>query len=186
MKTADKPLCIRTPRLVLRPFREEDAPAMTALLLSPEISKTYMLPDLTDPAAAGRLFIRLLMLSHQAEHFIYGIFLKDALIGFLNDVQIMEDSIELGYVIAPDHWNRGYATETLRACIDALFALGFSRVMAGYFYENDASRRVMEKSGMHPAWRTEEIEYRGEVRRCIYFEIGKPFLKELDVCQRKQ
>ena len=42
---------------------------------------------------------------------------------------------------------------------------------AGFFEGNTASRRVMEKSGMRPAYRTDEIEYRGETRRCIYFTI---------------
>lgn len=171
IRTDQKPAVIRTARLALRPFEAEDEPAMTALLMRPEISKTYMLPDFSGPEDAARLFARLHALSHDPAHFIYGVYAGTELAGFFNDVEIGPDAIELGYVIHPDHWNRGYATEALAACIEALFALGFTAVNAGFFEGNTASRRVMEKCGMRPAYRTAELEYRGETRRCIYFTI---------------
>ena len=171
IRTENKPPVIHTPRLALRPFAEEDRPAAVALLMRPEISKTYMLPVFTGPEDAARLFARLHALSHDPAHFVYGVYAEGRLIGFFNDVEIGTDAIEVGYVIDPDHWNRGYATEALTACIGALFALGFTAVNAGFFEGNIASRRVMEKSGMRPAYRTHEIEYRGETRRCIYFTI---------------
>jgi len=74
-------------------------------------------------------------------------------------------------VIHPDYQNRGFATEALTASIQELFRLGYSRVRAGYFAENPASGRVMEKSGMHPISKMDTIEYRGNVHRCLYYEI---------------
>ena len=55
--------------------------------------------------------------------------------------------------------------------LGALREMGFRRVTAGYFQENDASRRVMEKCGMVRTDQTDEDEYRGERRVCRYCEI---------------
>ena len=51
--------------------------------------------------------------------------------------------------------------------------MGYSRVIAGHFEENPASRRVMEKCGMGPMDREENIEYRGVPHRCLYRAIEK-------------
>ncbi len=178
-KLSRRPPAIHTPRLALRPFIAEDEPAAAALLRSPKIAQTYILPDLSAPGSAEALFGRLLLLSHSPEHFVYGIYLENALIGFLNDVEITGDTIELGYVIAPAHWNRGYATEALAAALEALFALGYAAVRAGFFESNAASRRVMEKCGLRPAYMTQEIPYRGQVRRCIYYEARNSDLQSI-------
>ena len=95
------------------------------------------------------------------------------MIGFLSDVEIKDGTVELGYVIHPDYQNRGYATEALTASIHELFRQGYSKIRTGYFEENPASRRVMEKSGMHPVSRVDTIEYRGEIHKCLYYEIKK-------------
>lgn len=170
-RTALRPPVIHTDHLALRPFMAEDEDAVVAMLTDPRVSATYVLPDFHRREDAVALFMRLLVLSGRPGHFIYGIYLHNTPVGFLNDVSFSEDAVEVGYVVAPEHWNRGYATEVLRACIDALFALGFSRVTAGYFEGNIASRRVMEKCGMRPAGHTETIDYRGRETTCVYYEI---------------
>src|SRR6266550_5914363 len=56
---------------------------------------------------------------------------------------------ELGYWIALDCWNRGYATEASRRLIDFGFEiLGLHRIEARHFLRNPVSGRVMEKLGM--------------------------------------
>ena len=50
--------------------------------------------------------------------------------------------------------------------------MGFRKVMAGFFEENTASRRVMEKSGMQLNDLVEEEEYRGIIHKCYYCEIN--------------
>ncbi|MBR4442633.1 MAG: GNAT family N-acetyltransferase, partial [Clostridia bacterium] len=103
--------------------------------------------------------------------FVYGIDLDGRLIGFLNEVHRDGETIELGYVIHPDWQRRGCMTEALKAAVDALFAMGWSAVRAGFFEGNDASRRVMEKAGMTRVDLTEVIEYRGESHNVVYYEI---------------
>ena len=164
---------IFTERLLLRPYTEADCEPMIRILRNKEISKTFMLPDFEDDAAAERLFRKILIYSHQEDHFERAICLEDRLIGFLNDVEIKDGTVELGYVIHPDYQNRGYATEALTASIQELFRQGYSTVQAGYFTENPASGRVMEKSGMHPVSRVDTIEYRGKIHKCLYYEIKK-------------
>ena len=56
---------------------------------------------------------------------------------------------ELGYWIALDSWNRGYATEAGRRVIDFGFeVLSLHRIEARHFLRNPASGRVMKKLGM--------------------------------------
>ena len=164
---------IFTERLLLRPYTEADCEPMIRILQNKEISKTFMLPDFEDDAAAEALFQKLLIRSHQEAHFERAICLEDRVIGFLNDVEIKDGTAELGYVIHPDYQNRGYATEALTASIHELFRQGYSRIRTGHFEENPASRRVMEKSGMHPISRVDTIEYRGKPHKCLYFEIER-------------
>ena len=168
-----QPETIAAGRLTLRHLSAQDLPALAELLRSREVARTYMLPDFSTPQAALDLAERLRALSQSGAHFLYGAFLDGALVGFLNDVEIGAEEIEVGYVVDPACWNRGYATEMLTAAIRALFELGFSAVRAGYFEENPASRRVMEISGMSPIGRTEQIVYRGRAHRCLYLEARK-------------
>jgi RimJ/RimL family protein N-acetyltransferase len=56
---------------------------------------------------------------------------------------------EVGWVLAPDHWGRGLATEAAGLVVADLFQrAGVERVAAFLRVENDASRRVAEKLGM--------------------------------------
>ena len=56
---------------------------------------------------------------------------------------------ELGYWIALDRWNQGYATESNQCLMDFGFeVLGLHRIEARHFLRNPASGRVMLKLGM--------------------------------------
>lgn len=67
---------------------------------------------------------------------------------------------EVGYAIGKKYWNQGYTTEAMGAMIEFLFSLGVHKVIASYFTENIASKRVMEKCGMiHEGVRKDEVYY---------------------------
>ncbi|MBO4925138.1 MAG: GNAT family N-acetyltransferase [Clostridia bacterium] len=169
----EKRRIIATPRLTLRPLEDGDRAALLRICGDERVKSTYMLPDFADAAQAEAFFRRLQALSASAEHFLYGICLNGGgLIGLLNDCEMDGNRIELGYFIAPEHWNRGYATEALGAAIRELFRMGYGCVTAGYFAENAASRRVMEKCGMRPLAEESMISYRGRDRRCLYCGIA--------------
>lgn len=168
--TRNKPYFIKTERLILRSMRDSDCDDVCALLTNKQIAKTYMLPDFRSREEEIKLFNFLKDLSDNSKRFVYGIELDGRIIGFINDVEISDDSIELGFVIHPDHHNKGYATETLTYAIDTLHDMGYTTVKTGAFECNLASQRVMEKVGMQRLNITEEIEYRGVAHRCIMFE----------------
>ena len=164
-----KPDQIPTPRLCLRPFAPADAETMVDLLSHPQVGKTYMVPDFSSREEAYPLFRRLLELSLGNDRFVYGIYYGDVPVGMLNDVGVENGCVELGYVIHPAYWNRGFATEALAAAMDTLFRMGFHTVITGAFEENIPSIRVMEKCGMTRIAQNEDIEYRGSLHHCVYF-----------------
>ena len=162
-----------TERLRCHPFNQEDRPAMGDLLTNREIARTYMLPDFDSEEAVDRLFGRYMELSRQNGRYVAGIYLDNELIGFFNDVENDGSRIELGYVISPTHWGKGFATEMLRGAVEDLFHCGYGEVVAGAFEENKASMRVMEKSGMTRIPLEEDIDYRGVMHHCLYYSIKK-------------
>ena len=59
-----------------------------------------------------------------------------------------KDRLALGYVLAPDDWGKGLATEAAQAMTDASFGLTPAvEIMASVRVENEASRAVVEKCG---------------------------------------
>lgn len=81
------------------------------------------------------------------------------------------NNAEIGYVLNPQYWNQGYATEAVRAVIDFGFRkIGLSRIEAKYIEGNDASKRVMERVGM---------TYEGTMRSAL---LVKDEYKNIGIC----
>lgn len=170
MKRSKAPI-ISTERLQLRSLSRNDTDAIVEMLTNEEIIQTFMVPDFQSRNEAVKMFDILKQRSVSDAHFVYGVYLNDRIIGFMNDVDIRGTEIEIGYVIHPTQKNKGFATEMLSAAIQTLFSMGYSVVSAGAFEENTASRRVMEKCGMLRIAREEDIAYRGGIHHCIFYEI---------------
>ncbi|WP_455500960.1 GNAT family N-acetyltransferase [Gemmiger sp.] len=164
---------IQTARLVLKPHTARDTESLIALLTDPDITRTFMVPDFTSRLDMEKLANALISFSQPSDttHLQYGIYLHGELIGFVCDCDMEDDTIEIGYVIFPRFQGRGYATEATQAVLAELREMGFKKVTAGYFAENTASLRVMEKCGMQPTDITDEAEYRGKHHLCKYCEI---------------
>ena len=157
--------------MILRPFETADEANMTVILADHTVRKTYMLPDFDSPKDAKPLFDRLMGLSKDENRYVRCISLGGQAIGFLNDVEIENGSIEVGYVLSPAHQNRGHMTQALKLAIRELFSLGYKAVIAGAFDENAASIRVMVKNGMTKMDKEEIIPYRGKDHNCVYYQI---------------
>lgn len=55
---------------------------------------------------------------------------------------------EVGYMIHPDHWGQGYATDAVRCLVRYAFEeRRMNKVGADVYEPNEASRRVLEKIG---------------------------------------
>ena len=168
-----KPQIIKTNRLLLKNISDNDLNRVTYLLTNQEISKTYMVPNFNSEEEVIKLFEILKKISNNEKRFTYGIYLEDNLIGLINDVDIENQTIELGFVIDPEYKNNGYATEVLSKAINVLFEMGYEVINTGAFEENIASIKVMEKSKMTRLNKTLDIDYRGLMHRCVCFQISK-------------
>ena len=160
---------IKTPRLVLRAMEATDRDQLVSIFTNDTVKQTYMVPDFESREAAELLFERICELSHREDRYVFGIYLQNTLIGLLNDAEISDKTIEMGYALHPNYYNQGYATEAMRATMDYLFGVGFEEVLAGAFEENPASLRVMQKCGMQKLDKTDLIDYRGKTHTCIYY-----------------
>ena len=157
----------------LRAFMESDWPRAAMLMMSSEVNRTYMLPDFESEEKARPLFDRLVTMSKDDKRYVRAMEADGQFVGFCNDVERNGDSVEIGYAMCPDIWGRGYCTAALKLAIADLFELGFHQVVAGAFVENPASLRVMEKAGMTPIDKVDDIEYRGRIHKCVYRVINK-------------
>lgn len=163
---------VSTHRVMLRRMTALDTAEGIRILRDERVNRTYMVPDLTLDAAQ-KLYDRFCVLSADNTRYIRGIYLDNRLIGFLNDQEITDGSIELGWVVDPEYQNQGFASEAVSCAIQDLFAMDFTEVTAGAFLDNPASIRVMEKCGMQRINKTEEIEYRGKTHHCVFFAIRR-------------
>lgn len=108
---------------------------------------------------------------------LFGIRLRESgkLIGIILHFAEEGDSCEIGYGLGSEYWNKGYATEAVRAFIEYCFStLNYQKVYASFFTGNDASKKVMEKCGMkYDHFVEKEFEYLGEERDLTYYVIER-------------
>lgn len=153
----------------LREILPEDRERMLDILTSEKVNRTYMLPDFEHREDALPLFLRLMEMSSNRSKYLRAIADGDGLVGFVNQVDLQDGEMELGYVIHPDFHGRGYMTRALELAMEEVFSLGCQKIITGAFSSNPASIRVMEKCRMTRIDKTDEIEYRGNVHTCVYY-----------------
>ena len=167
---------IITDRLVLKPYSANDRERLAEMFMDESITKTFMVPSYSSVQDYLELAEKLISFSSMEDetHLEYGVYLDSELIGMVNDCGIEDGEIEIGYVIHPEYQNRGYASEAVKAVIGELWDMGFQRITAGFFEENPASHKVMEKCGMTLTDEVDFDEYRGVRHKCLYCEIRRP------------
>jgi GNAT superfamily N-acetyltransferase len=79
-------------------------------------------------------------------------------IGVVEPSRITPETASIGYFTAPDARRRGVATATAALLIAECRLRGL-RATAGCWYYNHASKRVLERAGMHSSPRLLRIEY---------------------------
>lgn len=138
---------LRTPRLLLRPFRLEDLDDVFGLASDPEWSRYLEVPSPYTRRDAEEFVARATSAS-TGEKLRWAIEHGGRASGFLN-LTPSAGSAEVAYGIARTLWGQGLSTEAVAAVIEHGFGtLGLERIYAYAVIENEASWRVMEKLGM--------------------------------------
>ena len=148
----DQPTLV-TAHLVLRPFRADDAPAVTLLAGAREVADTTLHIPHPYPAGAAEAWIA----THPpawAAGTLATYAIVDGAEGALRGaiglaIEPAHARAELGYWVGVPYWGRGIATEAARALVGFGFTrLALHRVQARHLTRNPASGRVMQKLGM--------------------------------------
>lgn len=153
---------LETPRLILRPFTVDDAPAMFANWASDgEVTKYLTWPTHTDPSVS-RAYCEGIQGSYaDPKHYEWAIVLKELgePIGSISVVgrQAETACFHIGYCLGRAFWHRGIMTEAFSEVIRFLFEeVGALRVDACHDVRNPHSGQVMAKCG---------LTYEGTLRR---------------------
>ncbi len=159
---------METERILLRPWREEDAEALYRHASDPEVGPRAGWPP-HKSVDESRNIIRTLF----ANDHTWAIVQKESRepIGCIcyytpdeSNIGIGPNDAEVGYWVARPYWNRGIATEALKLLIDYCFRQrGFLTLWADYFPDNQASGRVMQKCGFKDT---------GQLNHCSRLAIG--------------
>lgn len=166
---------LKTERLLLRPWFEDDAEELFELARDPKVGPAAGWPPHASVDESAAVIRDVLMMS---DSFAIIERATGTLVGAmaLKHPEISEmarpGEAELGYWVGVPYWGRGYATEAARAAVAYGFdELGLTAIWAGYYEGNERSHRVQEKLGF-------EFQYR---RECDVELLGE---HRIEVCQR--
>lgn len=169
---------LETNRLILRPFKLEDAETVFKNWASDDEATKFLTWQTHATVEDSEGFMEFCVNGYQEKDcYQWGMELKDTheLIGNISVVKVNEeiDGVELGWVIGRSFWGKGYTAEAAKEVIRFLIEeVGVNRVAARYDTNNPNSGRVMEKAGM---------KYEGTLRQgdrnnqgivdCVYYSI---------------
>ncbi len=143
---------IETSRLVLRPFRPEDAvPMYDNWASDPEVTKYLTWPAHESPEVTRMVLADWVASYEKDNYYQWAIELEGQPVGSISAVHIHEktNAVEVGYCIGKRWWHRGITSEALAAVIDFFFReVGANRVHARHDPNNPNSGAVMAKCGM--------------------------------------
>jgi RimJ/RimL family protein N-acetyltransferase len=150
--TRDDVFRLETKRLWLRWPRAADSAAVTAFASLEEVAQmTATIPHPYPAKEADRFIFKARAENAEGKALHLAMTRKSGsqpVFGFVSAIANGEQEVEIGYVVAPDMWGKGFAGEAVKMVIDTVFALTPAvRILANSRLNNPASRRVLEKSG---------------------------------------
>lgn len=174
---------IRTKRLILRPWREEDFEPFALLNADPRVREYFpCLLNREESDASARL------ISDRIRRFDKGFWAAELIetgefIGFIGLEEVLftapfTPAVEIGWRLAYAHWGKGYATEGALATLTYGFdRLRLEEIVAFTAPENLRSRHVMKKIGMHRDAQGDfdhpKIPADHPLRKCVLYRIDK-------------
>jgi len=162
-------MCLETERLILRPWREDDARELFRYASDPDVGPAAGWPAHTSVENSREIIKNVL-----SREGTYAIVLKETglpvgSIGIKRDSLVRDPATEaeLGYWIGRPFWGQGLIPEAGRELLRHAFeSLNMRAVWCGYYEGNVKSRRVQDKLGFvyqHPSEGL-EVELLGEIR----------------------
>lgn len=161
---------LESPRLTLRPFRENDVDRMAELFANSDFMR-FSLGVFTKREQTVAFIEKVIGWDRAGIPSQFAVLPRATAAtsgsnitllgycGFFHHPEHGIEDIEIGYRLHPDYWNRGLATEAAIAVRDHGFRdLKLPRVISLVHPENIPSRRVAEKNGMTIE---KEITFRG-------------------------
>jgi RimJ/RimL family protein N-acetyltransferase len=175
---------LRTPRLDLRLWRDEDIPLFAAMNADPKVMEFF--PRLLNAAETEARVASIH--EHFANH-RFGLWAVEVrgVADFIGFVGLAIPSykthftpcVEIAWRLAHDHWGRGYATEAAQVALDFGFQrLGLPEIVSFTVPANCRSRAVMERIGMT---RSAEDDFEHPIipeghllRRHVFYRAKRP------------
>lgn len=160
---------LESKRLYLREFKEDDWSDVHKYASQEQVSKHQ--PWGPNSIEDTKSFISEVLADAEKTpriRYIFAIVLKEqeALIGAVEIIikSFTNKSAEIGYILNPDQWGKGLATEAAAKIIDFGFSdLELHRIYATCAPENQGSQKVLEKMGM---------SFEGRMRETILLKDG--------------
>lgn len=171
---------IYTPRLFMRRILPQDAPDMYEYSSDPSVTRFLTWSPHRDIEYTRR-YIESVQRQYRALKFYdWALIVRKTgkmigTCGFSN-INLKENSAEIGYVLNREYWGQEYAVEAASAVIVFGFQkMCFDSICGRYMIENEASKRVMEKCRMiYLESHDEYIESKGGYRKIGVCQITNP------------
>ena len=140
---------IKTDRLILRKFLENDIEALFLILKDKEVNKFLPWYSLKDIEETKKFYAeRYAAKYEQPQAYAYAICLKDDNfpIGYVK--VDMEEHHDFGYGLRKEFWHRGIASEAGKAVVEQVKKDGLPDITATHDIKNPRSGNVMKRLGM--------------------------------------
>jgi RimJ/RimL family protein N-acetyltransferase len=146
---------LRTERLVLRAWRDEDRAPFAALNADPAVMEHF--PATLSRVQSDEFVDRMVERWRSGEPSLWAVEVPGAapFIGYVGLLAPGFDApftpcVEVGWRLAAEHWGHGYAPEGAVAALGFGFdRVGLDEIVSFTVEANERSRRVMAKLGMH-------------------------------------
>ncbi len=144
-----------TERLILRSLTRDDLAQYAALNADPEVAR-YLGSGRTRTSDETLAEIDFVLRSYDEHGYGLWATIKRDDGTFLGRCGLLNwrldgcDEVEVAYALLREHWGHGYATEAAQAVREWAFAyLDVARLVSLIVPENEASKKVARKNGMH-------------------------------------
>jgi ribosomal-protein-alanine N-acetyltransferase len=166
------PVILKTDRLTLRPQQQDDAPALFAILGDARAMRFWNRSTITRLAVVEELVREQQVAMGDGLCRYWTLVHEEDAIGSVDFSLIQDGSAELGFLLRPDCWGAGLATEAVGAVIAHGFGgLSLTRLAAAVQTENRAAARVLEKNGFRLI-ESRMVPINGQSRDCSFYLRG--------------